>query len=232
MRNSSGLSEKRNGPRRNLAIAHGKSASLSVLKPVAFVSWGRGRRGGGHNAPCRVMGQEIVTMLTMVAAMSAGTMRSKRRFLGLVLLALVSGSQAWGGDPPQKSETENLPPPAQLTTQEDHQRMLDSSADQEAPARGESARPESPQRGQLRRSQRHPVPQPARPAGAKQWAAGHHGPSLVEAAAPGNRGRFRPGNLWPGPAAHAAREMGGDRQGRADRRRRARHHEAACRARG
>jgi hypothetical protein len=50
---------------------------------------------------------------------------SKGWLLGGILSALVSFAPARGDDPPRKPETDKLPPPVRLTTQEDHQRMLD-----------------------------------------------------------------------------------------------------------
>jgi hypothetical protein len=53
------------------------------------------------------------------------TPRSLRWSLGLVLSALVAGPGVHGEDPPKKADAGSLPPPVQLTAQQDHQRLMD-----------------------------------------------------------------------------------------------------------
>jgi hypothetical protein len=56
--------------------------------------------------------------------MSAVTLQSKRWFLAFALLALATLVPA-RGDEPKKTESDKLPPPEQLTAQQDHKRMME-----------------------------------------------------------------------------------------------------------
>src|SRR5215469_3865149 len=56
--------------------------------------------------------------------MSKATLPSKRWFLAFALLALAVLTPA-RGDEPKKTESDKLPPPEQLTAQQDHKRMME-----------------------------------------------------------------------------------------------------------
>ena len=51
--------------------------------------------------------------------------RSLKRFYGLILVALVVHSTARGTDTTTEPAASNLPPPAHLSAEQDHQRTMD-----------------------------------------------------------------------------------------------------------
>src|SRR5438477_6280383 len=57
--------------------------------------------------------------------MSGTVIRWKRWFLAFALSALAVVTPARGDDPPKKPDAGSLPPPVQLTAQQDHKRMME-----------------------------------------------------------------------------------------------------------
>src|SRR5205823_11429182 len=55
----------------------------------------------------------------------SATLQRKLWFLAFALLALAIVTPARGDDPPKKPDADKLPPPEQLTAQQDHKRMME-----------------------------------------------------------------------------------------------------------
>src|SRR5207249_11328739 len=65
------------------------------------------------------------------------------------------------------------------------------------------------------------------PAGIEEREEGPDGEDVAHSAAAGDRGGFRPGDLWPGAQEHAESELGSDEHDPGNERRGAGPHEAA-----
>lgn len=57
--------------------------------------------------------------------MSNSARRWSGRFLGFVLAAVAIATPSRGDDPPQKPDAGSLPPPVELTAQQDHKRTME-----------------------------------------------------------------------------------------------------------
>jgi len=126
-------------------------------------------------------------------------LQSKRRLLALALCLGTSLSRTPADEPPKKPDAEQRPP-VQLTAREDHQRLMELLQIKALrPGRTRTIR-----RLRMRSTTTNPRPTRTRAAGparAQERDKSHDGGNVVRAAASGNRGRFRPGRLWPGPYA-------------------------------
>jgi len=90
--------------------------------------------------------------------MSETAMRGKRWFLGFALSALAIVTPARGDDPPKKPDAGKLPPPVQLTAQEDHKRMMELLKIKEL-RRGANGRdPKAPNAANYDESKANPYP--------------------------------------------------------------------------
>jgi hypothetical protein len=85
-------------------------------------------------------------------------MRWKRWFLGFALSALAMVTPARGDDPPKKPDAGKLPPPVQLTAQQDHKRMMELLNIKEL-RRGANGRdPKAPNAANYDESKANPYP--------------------------------------------------------------------------
>jgi hypothetical protein len=57
--------------------------------------------------------------------MSKAMMRRKRWPVSFTLWVMVMVAPVWGDDPPQKPDADKLPVPVQLTSQQDHKRIME-----------------------------------------------------------------------------------------------------------
>ena len=104
----------------------------------------------------------------------------------------------------------------------------DGGAEDQVPAPGRRRHePQRAERGQLRRVEGQPLPEPARPPDPEERREGHDPETVVEQAAAGDRRGLRPGGLRPGPQGRAQGDVGSDRDDRGEGRRRGGRHQEA-----
>ncbi len=118
--------------------------------------------------------------------------------------------------PPAPPAARPSPTPEQLAIQaaseKDHQRVMDELGIKEL-RHGADSDPKSPYAAQLRRVESRCLPEDSRSTHSEQRQAGNDRQSLVEPTQAGDRGAFRPRDLWPHAGESAQGQLGGREHG-------------------